>query len=157
MKFTFKAKIYKVGINLCVKVPLRITKTMEATKGYIRVKGTIEGFKFHQTLVPVKDNPYRLFVNGSMLKDSNMRNGKTATFELEQDHSTLPRPDSAMTKEFRTQLTKANVLEAFKQLTLYRQKEIIRYLYYLKSDESKNRNMKKVIGQLKTKKPARIP
>lgn len=157
MKFSFKAKIYKVGINLCVKVPLRITKTMEAKKGYIRVKGTIEGFAFHQTLVPVKDNPYRLFVNGPMLKGSTMSNGMTATFVLEQDHSTKPRPDSTMTNEFKKQLTTAGVMESFKELSPYRQKEIIRYLHYLKSAEAKARNMKKLIDQLKTKKPARIP
>ena len=55
MKFSFKAKIYKVGINPCVKVPLRITKTMTAKRGYIPVTGTIEGYAFRQTLCPVKD------------------------------------------------------------------------------------------------------
>lgn len=157
MSYSFKAKIYKVGINLCVKVPLRITKTMEPTRGYIRVKGTIEGFRFQQTLVPVKDNPYRLFVNGLMLEGSGTNEGDTAHFVIEQNFSTRPPKDSTMTPEFRKALTEADVLANFKKLTPYRQKEILRYLHYLKSKEAKLRNMKKVIGQLKAGKPALIP
>lgn len=157
MKFTFKAKIYKVGINPCVKVPIRITKTMEPKKGYIRVKGTIDGFTFQQTLVPVKGNPYRLFVNGIMLKGSDKVLGDTPTFVIEQNFSTRPAPDSKMTTAFRKALMEANVLHEFKKLTPYRQKEAIRYLHYLKSDEAKLRSIKKVIAQLKAGKEARIP
>ena len=67
MAFTFKAVIYKVGINPVVDVPVRITKKLIATKGYIPVKGSINGFAFHQTLCPVKDAPPRLYVNGPMM------------------------------------------------------------------------------------------
>lgn len=149
MKFSFKAKIYKVGINLCVKVPMRITRQMQPVRGYIPVKGTIEGFRFQQTLVPVKNNPYRLFVNGTMLKGSHTRSGDMARFELAQNFSTRPQPDSIMTAAFRKALAEANVLAEFKKLTPYRQKETIRYLYYLKTDEAKLRTMKKAIEQLK--------
>jgi hypothetical protein len=157
MKFSFKAKIYKVGINPCVKVPLRITKTMEPKKGYIPIKGTIEDHAFQQTLCPVKDNPYRLYVNGPMLTGSGMRLGKTARFIIEQEASTSPRRDSTLTTEFRQLLVKAGVLKAFTAQSAYRQKEILRYLYYLKSDEAKMRNMQKVIDQLKAGNLLQIP
>lgn len=157
MKLSFKAKIYKVGINPCVKVPLRITKTMQPKKGYIPVKGTIDGFKFHQTLVPVKENPYRLFVNAIMLKGSGTALGDTAEFELEQDFSTRPKPDSTMRSEVRKALQEANVLADFKKLTPYRQKEMLRYFHYLKSAEAKLRNLKKLIAQLKAGKAVRVP
>lgn len=42
MSFSFKAKIYKVGINPCVDVPNNITRKINK-KGYIPVKGTING------------------------------------------------------------------------------------------------------------------
>jgi hypothetical protein len=157
MKFSFKAKIYKVGINPCVKVPLRITKTMEPKKGYIPIKGIIEDREFQQTLVPVKDSNYRLFVNGPMLEGSGMSLGKTARFVIEQDFSTQPRRDSAITPQFKKLLRKAGVLKNFEALTPYRQKEVLRYLYYLKSDVAKMRNMKKVVDQMKSGKPPRIP
>ena len=157
MKFEFKAKIYKVGINLCVKVPLRITKTMQPKKGYIPINGTIEDHAFQQTLVPVKDSPYRLYVNGLMLKGSGMSLGKTARFVIEQDFSTGPRKDSTMTPAFKKKLVSAGLIDAFKKLTPAQQKEILRYLYYLKTDEAKERNMEKVILQLKAGKSGRIP
>lgn len=157
MKFSFRAKIYKVGINPCVKVPLRITKTMEPKKGYIPIKGIIESYPFEQTLCPIKDSPYRLYVNGPMLKGSEMSLGKTANFVIEQDFSTRPRKDSSLTLVFKKRLTDAGVLSTFKSLTPYRQKEILRYLHYLKSTEAKDRNMKKVISQLKSTTGLRIP
>lgn len=157
MKFTFKTKIYKAGINPCVKVPLRITKTMQPTKGYIPITGTIENHAFQQTLVPVKESNYRLFFNGPMLEGSGMSLGKTARFSIAQDFSTRPRRDSTMSAEFKKLLTNANVLKNFKALSPHRQKEILRYLYYLKSDEAKVRNMNKVIDQLKSGKPSRVP
>lgn len=157
MKFSFKAKIYKVGINPCVKVPLRVTKTMEPRKGYIPIKGRIEHHAFRQTLCPIKDNPYRLYVNGPMLEGSGMSLGKTARFVIEQDFSTRPRRDSTMTPQFKQLLRETGVLKNFEALSPYRQKEILRYLYFLKSDEAKMRNMKKVIDQMKSGESSRMP
>lgn len=151
MKFTFRAKIYRVGINLVVEVPHRITKTMLPKKGYIPVNGTIEGYPFQQTLCPVKDSPYRLYVNGIMLKGSGMSLGKTATFVMEQDLSEKPREDSVITLAFKRRLTSAGVWETFGQLTPSQQKEIVRYQHYLKSDEAKERHLAKVIDNLRSK------
>lgn len=50
MKFSFTATIYKVGINPCVDVPLRITTKMTATKGYIPVKGKLKIIHLHKPL-----------------------------------------------------------------------------------------------------------
>ncbi len=150
MKFTFRAKIYKVGINLVVEVPYRVTKTMQPKKGYIPVNGTIEGHSFQQTLCPVKDKPYRLYVNGLMLKGSGMSLGKMPKFVIEQDLSDKPREDSVITPAFKKRLTAAGVWETFSKLTPSRQKEIVRYLHYLKTEESKERNLKKVIETLRS-------
>ena len=80
MAFSFKAKIYKVGINPVVEVPSRITAKLYPTRGYIRVSGKINKYFFKQTLVPVKGAPYRLFVNGEMLKGSQLLVGDVAHF-----------------------------------------------------------------------------
>lgn len=84
-QYRFKAEIYKTGINYCVDVPENITSEMTATKGYIKIKGSINTFLFNKSLVPVKNGPYRLFVNIQMLKGSNTTVGKTADFKIEQD------------------------------------------------------------------------
>ena len=81
----FKARIYKVGINPCVEVPATVTAKMKPAKGYIRVTGKINGFDFRQTLCPIKDAPYRLYVNFIMLKGGQAKLGDIASFSLTQD------------------------------------------------------------------------
>lgn len=150
MTFSFKAKIYKVGINPCVKVPLTITNKLAATKGYIPVKGTIDGHFFQQTLCPVKDDNYRLYVNGLMLKGANTSLGKTASFVIEQDslqrNKNVPMP-SALKKA----LQENNLLKTFQSLSPSRQKEINRYLGNIKTEVTLGKNVDKIINVLKGK------
>ena len=148
MKFSFSAKIYVVGINPCVKVPKRITNRMVVYRGYIRIKGKIEHHDFRQTLVPVKDAPYRLFVNGPMLKGAGVQVGDRVHFMIEQDTNPNSRK-VPMPSRFKKELVEHKVWETFQGLTPYRQQEILKYLSFLKTEESKARNINKVIGQLK--------
>ena len=83
MKFTFKAKIYKNGINPCVDVPEDVSKNLAET-GYIPIKGLIEKYPFIQTLVPVKNGRYRLFVNGGMLKGAKLKVGDAVCFTIQK-------------------------------------------------------------------------
>ena len=148
MKFKFKAKIYKVGINPCVDVPSRITSKMEPTKGFIPVVGKIEGHDFIQTLVPVKDADYRLYVNGPMMKGAEVSVGDTASFVIEQNFDKKSRA-VAMSKQFRKRLQGENLVEEFRKLIPSRQKEILRYLGSLKSEDALTRNIDKVVRALK--------
>jgi hypothetical protein len=148
MNRSFKATIYKTGINLCVDVPVRITARMKAHKGYIPIKGTINGHDFVQTLVPVKDGPYRLFVNGAMLKGSETKLGDTVHFKIEQDEAERK---EAFPPAFKKALTANKLIAAFGKLTPGRQKEILRYLNQLKTIGSLERNINKVISQLQGK------
>jgi hypothetical protein len=147
MKFTFRAKIYKVGINPCVEVPRTITRRMTPQRGYIPVRGHIDNYPFEQTLVPVKDGPYRLYVNGLMLKGSGAKVGDTSIFKIEQ--TTARRKDVMMPTDLRSKLVRAKLLFTFEQLTPSRQKEILRYLNYLKTPQAKKRNIDKVLSFLK--------
>jgi hypothetical protein len=146
MKFSFEATIYKAGINPCVEVPLSITNKMTPSKGYIPVKGKIKNHSFQQTLVTVKNAAYRLYVNGPMLKGSGARAGDTARFTIEQDlePKIIPIP-----KELKKKLVENKLLPAFKKLTAGRQKDILRYLNFLKTEEFLLRNIDKVIHSLK--------
>lgn len=151
MKFSFAATIYKVGINPCVTVPARITKKMIPSKGYIPIKGKINNHLFIQTLVPVKNTEYRLFVNGPMLKGANAQPGDSAKFIIEQDFASRTADDIEMPKEFKKRLDQNNLFATFKKLTDYRQKEILKYFNYLKTEEALQRNIIKVITELKKK------
>ncbi len=154
MKFKFKAKIYKVGINPCVDVPPRITSGMKPEKGFIPVTGKINKHEFLQTLMPVKNAPYRLYVNGPMMKGASVAVGDTASFAIEQNFDRKSR-EVAMPKEFSKRLKAERLEEEFRKLTPSRQKEIFRYLGSLKSKEAFNRNVDKIIGALK--KEAKAP
>jgi hypothetical protein len=158
MKFKFSAKIYKVGINPCVRVPFKITDKMTPSKGYIPVKGTIKGHPFEQTLCAVKDEEFRLYVNGPMLKGSGLKVGNKATFEIEQNLEPEKRKDILMPKTFKKKLEENGLMDNFNALTPYRRKEIVKYLNFLKSEEALERNTKKVLDQLrKGSATARIP
>jgi Domain of unknown function (DUF1905) len=148
MKFSFIVTIYKTGINPCVDVPEKITARMQAVKGYIPVTGTINGHSFIQTLVPVKNGSYRLFVNGPMLKGSGTKLGDTVKFIIEQDTVTRAEPFPGALKR---ELKSNGLLPEFDKLTPARKKEILRYLNNLKTKESLMRNIDKVIAQLKRK------
>ncbi|MEO6611937.1 MAG: YdeI/OmpD-associated family protein [Chitinophagaceae bacterium] len=148
MKRSFKAIIYKTGINLCVDVPKRITVKMNPLKGYIPIKGTINGYGFMQTLVPLKNAPYRLFVNGPMLKGAGIKPGDTVPFSIEQDFE--PREEN-FPAVFKKALTANGLLAEFNQLTPARKKEVLRYLNHLKTKESLQKNIEKVITQLQQK------
>ncbi|TVZ25861.1 uncharacterized protein DUF1905 [Gillisia sp. Hel_I_86] len=87
-EYVFDAKIYKVLTNSCIDVPIIITDTMISQISqdeYIRVKGKINGIGFHKKLVPVKNYPYRLFVDIWMLKRAGVKIGEKARFVVQQD------------------------------------------------------------------------
>jgi hypothetical protein len=145
--YTFKAVIYQTGINFAVDVPVGITSALKAVKGYIRVKGTINKFAFTKSLVPVKNGPYRLFVNMITLKGAMAAVGDTAIFVIAQDTSD-PEKEHPVPQQLINSLQQHGLLGAFEALAPSRRKEIVRYLNNLKTPEVFERNVQKVIAQL---------
>lgn len=123
---------------------------MNPVKGYIPVKGMINGHWFHQTLCPIKDGPYRLYVNGGMMKGGEVELGEKAKFEIEYDDRP-PKDAIAMPVILEKRLKKEKLLNAFNSLTPSGQKEVFKYLNLLKSEEAKERNIEKVVVGLKYK------
>lgn len=148
MAFVFTATIQKKGINPCVNVPERITRKLVARKGYIAVKGKINRHVFVQNLVPVKNAAYVLFLNGPILKGAGIENGDTVRICLEQDTEPEKR-DPHMLPELQERLEEEKLLAAFSALTYSRRKEILRYLGFLKTEESRQRNIEKILSQLR--------
>jgi hypothetical protein len=146
MKFSFTSMIKKVGINPCVPVPESISGKMKPIKGYIPVKGKIERHSFIQTLVPVKNEGYRLYVNGPMLKGAHVKVGDTVKFIIEQNFTPVI---VTMPPLFKKELAANKLLDTFYELTPTRQKEVLKYLNALKTKESLVRNTGKFIVLLK--------
>ncbi len=157
VEYRFGAKIYKIGINSCVDVPSEITNQMKPTNGYIKVKGKINGFAFNKNLVPVKENPYRLFVNIPMLKGGNTELNKIADFVIAQDFKT-ERKKYDKPQKLIDELKTKRLTSDFNNLTEARQNEILKYLNNIKTEKTLERNIDKLIGQLERKeKNVRIP
>jgi len=153
----FKATLYKTGINTCADVPDTITRKMKSPKGRIHVKGTVNGFAFTKTLVPVKDNPYRLFVNAPTLKGANASVGETANFVITQDLHKIKK-QYTMSPAFRRQLQRHKVLKDFNALTPARQQDILKYLSFVTREETLMKHAGKIIEKLKAgEKNIRIP
>jgi ribosomal protein S8 len=156
-KYKFKAEIYKVGINWCVNVPTEITSQLIAEKGKIDIKGKINGYDFIKTLMPVKDASHRLFVNQQMMKGGKTALGNIANFEIEQNNGKVSK-EYSKPKLLIEQLDKHNLTTDFENLSASRAKDILKYLSYIKTEETLIKNINKLIMQLKNKdKNIRIP
>lgn len=147
---TFSTKIYKIGINPVVDPPYEILTVIfeqaGRSKGPIPVRGQLNGSEFVQTLVKYQ-GAWRLYINGPMLKASGLEVGDTAKIEIEFD----PEPrDVPVPAAFAIALKKDKIAKTeYEKLTPSRKKEILRYLGFLKNGESLDRNIERIIGQLR--------
>lgn len=145
----FKAEIDIIGVNPFVFVPDKILnnlfKQAGKEKGAIPVKGTLNGNSYKQTLVRFK-GAWRLYINTTMLKNSPRRVGESITLTIEFDASDRSiKPHPLLAKAMKNNIEAKKV---FDKLTPSRQKEIIRYISFLKTEESIIRNIDRVIGFL---------
>ncbi len=145
----FKAKLDIIGINPFIFVPeealLTLFKDAGKDKGHIPVCGQVNGKEYTQTLLRYKGE-WRLYINTVMLPNSPQRIGEIIDVSIEfdkRDRTLQPHPD--LTKAL-SQNKKANAV--FQKLSPSLQKEIIRYIAALKTDESREKNIKRAIGFL---------
>jgi hypothetical protein len=145
----FKAKIDIIGINPFVFVPdnilQEIFKQAEKAKGHIPVRGTINGKGYQQTLIKYSDD-WRLYINTNMLENSPKRIGETVEITIEFD-------PTERTIQLHSKLVNAleenpEAKRVFDSLPPSRQKEIIRYISFLKTEESVDRNVNRAIDFL---------
>ena len=145
----FKAKLEIIGINPFVYVPEPILHEVffqaRKNKGYIPVRVTVNGNEHKQTLVKYSGD-WRLYINTTMLKNSPKRIGEIIDITIRfdsSDRSINPHPAllEALNKN-------SEAKKVFDSMSASRQKEIIRYISYLKSDESVKKNVQRAIGFL---------
>jgi hypothetical protein len=145
----FKAEVNMIGVNPFVYVPdiiLRaIFKEAGRDKGHISIRGTINGKVYQQTLVKYSGD-WRLYINTTMLKNSPKRIGETVDMTIEFD-------STERTIETHPKLVKAleentDAKRIFDSLPPSRKKEIIRYISFLKTEESVDKNVNRAIDFL---------
>ena len=147
--YKFKAKLDIIGINPFVYVPEQILKEIFSqagkNKGHIPVYVIINDKKNKQTLVKYRGD-WRLYINTTMLKNSPKRIGEMIDITIgfdPVDRSIKPHPGFLEALDQNLEAKKV-----FASLSASRQKEIIRYISNLKSEESVTKNIHKALGFL---------
>ncbi len=132
-----------------------IFETAKKHTGPIPVRGKLNGSPFKQTLVKYT-GAWRLYLNGSMLKQAGITFktgeirsvvGREVNVEIEFDPVSRELPMHPKLK-----IALANDLQAkkaFEQLAPYRKHEILRYLDFLKTEASVERNVLRVLQHLR--------
>jgi Bacteriocin-protection, YdeI or OmpD-Associated/Domain of unknown function (DUF1905) len=145
----FEATIDIIGINPFVFVPDAILQSIFETagknKGQIPVKLEIAGQDFVQTLVRYSGE-WRLYLNGPMREVSKTVVGDTIAIGIAFDSSDRTTP---MHPKLQNALDEdAEAKAVFENLAPSHQKEVMRYINNLKSEESIDRNVIKAIAYL---------
>lgn len=146
---SFSAKIRIIGINPYVLLPPILLKYIfqkaGKDKGAIPVKLKIGGENFIQNLVKYSGK-WRLYLNGPMRKAAGKDVGDTIEIKIDYDpkERTIP-----MHPKLKSALKENKEAKAtFDKLSPSRQKEILRYINFLKSEESVDKNIQQAISQL---------
>lgn len=151
MKF-FSAKIQIIGVNPYVLLPSALLKYIfqkaGKDKGAIPVKLKIGGENFIQHLVKYSSK-WRLYLNGPMRKAAAKDVGDIIEIKIDHDAKERTTPIHPKLKKAFKENKQAKT--AFDKLTPSRQKEILKYINFLKSEESVDKNIKKVIAHLMRK------
>ena len=151
---SFSAKIQIIGVNPYVLLPSTLLRYIfqkaEKDKGAIPVQLKIGGKDFIQNLVKYSGK-WRLYLNGPMRKAAGKDVGDT--IEIQIDFDPKPRTTPIHPKLKKAFIENPTAKNAFEKLSPSRQKEILRYINFLKSEESVDKNIKRAIAHLTSNKP----
>lgn len=141
---TFTAELAIIDGNPFVSLPPAILNDVfedaGRSKGPIQVRGTINQRPYQQTLVKFR-GAWRLYVNMKMLDDSPRRIGEAIEATVDFDPSDRGiKPHRALLAMLDANPT---AREVFDGMAPSRQKEIVRYLDGLKTEESVDRNVQR--------------
>jgi hypothetical protein len=143
---SFQATIEIIGVNPYVFVPEPILDAIflqaGKNKGTVPVRMRIDGHSFTQTLVKYSGH-WRLYLNMPMRKAANKDVGDTAHFEIAFDPIERVIP---MHPKFKAALdANAEAKAVFEASSPTLQLEIVRYLSFMKTEESLERNVTRAI------------
>ena len=151
---SFSAKIQIIGVNPYVLVPASILKYLfqkaGKDKGAIPVKGKLNGKSFIQNLVKY-NGKWRLYLNGPMRQAAGIDVGDIANVEI--DFDSKPRDVPMHPKLRKAFQLNSKAKAAFDKLSPSRQKEILKYINFLKAEESVDRNVARALEHLVSAKP----
>lgn len=147
--YMFSAEIQIIGVNPFVFLPENVLQSIfqdaNKEKGKIPVKIKVEGNEFIQTLIKYSGH-WRLYLNGPMRKVANKEVGDTAEFEIAFD----PEERRIRMHPKLIQALEENPAahKIFESLRPSLQLEIVRYISFLKTEQSIDKNVQRTINFL---------
>ncbi|MES2558097.1 MAG: YdeI/OmpD-associated family protein [Bacteroidota bacterium] len=146
---SFKATIEIIGVNPYVFVPKKILaqlfKEAGKDKGKIPVRMSIDGHEFTQTLIKYSGY-WRLYLNMPMRKAAGKDVGDKAQFEIKYDPIKRAVPMHPKLKKALKEHQDAKKI--YDSLRPSLQLEIVRYISFLKTEESIDKNVTRAINFL---------
>jgi hypothetical protein len=146
---SYSAKIFIIGVNPYVLVPNAILKAVfkkaGKDKGAIPIRGKLDGHAYIQTLVRYSGK-WRLYLNTPMRKAAKKDVGDTIKVKIEFDP--VERVIPIHPKFLKALQANKNAKQTFEKLAPSRQKEIVRYIGSLKSEEARDKNITRAMGFL---------
>jgi len=147
-KLEFKVKLDGVeGTEGAALIPPFDIQEVFQTRGRVPVRGTINGFPFRSSLMPM-GGCHRLVVNKTIRDGARVKAGDTVTVQMERDAAerVVEAPPA-----LRKALAKSKAAQAnWAQLSYTHQKEIARSITDAKQEETRARRLEKVMAILKT-------
>ncbi|HEU4789060.1 MAG TPA: YdeI/OmpD-associated family protein [Flavobacterium sp.] len=145
----FSAEIQIIGVNPFVFLPDTVLdsifKEANKDKGKIPVKMKIDGHEFIQTLIKYSGH-WRLYLNTPMRKTAKKEVGDTANFEIAFDPEERVIPMHP--KLINGLRDNPEAQRIFDSLRPSLQLEIVRYLSFLKTEESIDKNVLRAVNFL---------
>ncbi|MGB7212395.1 MAG: YdeI/OmpD-associated family protein [Gemmatimonadales bacterium] len=151
---SFKAVIEILGVNPYVQVSAARARRIrpgwrKPLPVLVRINGHPKAKPWRINLMPQGTGAFYLYLHGEVRRASGTKVGDRVAVEVSFDAAYRGGPMHPMPLWFRTPLARnLKAAKAWKALSPSRQKEILRYLMALKSDEARHRNVARAIHVL---------
>ncbi len=149
-KLKFRVKLDGVpGMETAaLSAPFDVNKTF-GTRARVPVCGTINGFPYRSSLMPM-DGCHRMVVNREIREGAGVQAGDSVTVVMERDDA--PRTGTVPLQLKRELTTSKAARENWEKLSFTHKKEMARSIVEVKQEETRARQLAKVMDVLKNAK-----
>jgi hypothetical protein len=145
LKFTVKIVGREVGAVAAITPPVDVREVF-GTKGRVAVRGTIDGYPFRSSLMPM-GGCHMMPVNRALRDGAGVEAGDTVEVVMERDEAERTVEAPALLKKA---LAKNKVAQAnWKKLSFTHKKEMAQAILGAKQEETRPRRLEKIMRVLK--------
>ena len=146
--FTFEEVLIRpegVGTWTFLNIPAEVSGTF-GSKGQVKVKGTINGYPFRSTALPMGDGTHYLVVPKDIREHIAASPGDTVrvTMELDQEQRVVKIPDDLL----EALLSQPEAKERFEKMPYSHQKEYVSWIASAKRVETRQRRIEQAIARI---------